>query len=99
MSDVYGTGTRGRAYSVSYVAVPSAEGAVGSIRASAKRVHLTFPSRFDVRDERGRKHPVVIPRRFRFFVRAWGDPRINVDRDELNEDVAPNSGWFTYRMT
>jgi len=100
VSDVYGTGRRGRAYAfLQLLAGRYATGPVGSIRAGGKSVHLTFPSRFVIRDQRGGKHAVVIPRRFRFFVWAWGDPAINVDRDLPDEDFAPNSGWFTYRMT
>jgi hypothetical protein len=92
--DAYRAGTRKRAWV--YIAAV-VYGPVAWVRASARSVHVTFPSRFVISDSKQRKHKVVIPRRFRFFVWAWATE--NVDRYLPDEDLAPNSGWFTYRMS
>jgi hypothetical protein len=88
---------RARIRVLAYIASVSGSGPVGWLRASGRSVHMTVPSRFVIRDDKGRKHTVVIPGRFRFFVWAWASE--HPDRDLPDEDYAPNSGWFTYRMS
>lgn len=70
---------------------------VAWIRARARTVRLILPTRFVITDSARQKHRVVIPHRFRFFVWAWANQ--NVDRYLPDEDLAPNAGWFTYRVS
>lgn len=93
--EAYRAGTRERAWVFFAPVIDPAP--VAWIRASGKAVHLTMPIRFVMTDSAGHKHKVVIPRHFRFFVWAWAND--NVDHYLPDEDLAPNSRWFTYRAT